>query len=393
MDKAEIVNSFIRAGFSLAPDALEYFEKNQEKISDFINLAAGKVHGPFITRQTIEDVIGGIAPSVNVARTFQNRKAETTPEEVAAALSRRYDKLSDILSKKPELPNLVSVNRVSEQMKRFSLIVMVREVNPGDRTLTVEDKTGSTSVYISDDIAGEFNYFVEDEVVGLVCDNEDSSENKAVKVVWPDVPLASKAASSSQDMLCIFVSDLHMDDSAFMERSLEKLGDYLNKVKVRSTLFVLGDISSDEAKARKFLEKVPNGTPVMYLKGGDEGACRENCLPDPVIVEVSGVKMLLTHGDMFAKYAERFRTSPDNLMLQLAKKRHLSPTFGLNPRLDEEKALLDSMPDIFVIGHYHQPRTMNYKGTTFISLGSFVKDPVFFAVNTRTRETIKIDLT
>jgi hypothetical protein len=35
---------------------------------------------------------------------------------------------------------------------------------------------------------------------------------------------------------------------------------------------------------------------------------------------------------------------------------------------------------------------MNYKGTTVISLGSFVGKPVFFSVNLKTREVRKIDL-
>ena len=77
----------------------------------------------------------------------------------------------------------------------------------------------------------------------------------------------------------------------------------------------------------------------------------------------------------------------------MIKKRHMSPTFGYNAKLDEEKMFIDQPADIFVIGHFHDPRIINYKGVTIISLGSFVTQPIFWAVNLKTRESIKIDLT
>ena len=81
------------------------------------------------------------------------------------------------------------------------------------------------------------------------------------------------------------------------------------------------------------------------------------------------------------------------MMLQMLKKRHLSPTFGYNKDLAEDKLFMDEPPDIFVIGSYEEPRTMNYKGVTFISLGSFASQPIFWETNLKTRENIKIDLT
>ena len=48
---------------------------------------------------------------------------------------------------------------------------------------------------------------------------------------------------------------------------------------------------------------------------------------------------------------------------------------------------------IIVCGHFHTPTQSNYKGTTILSTGSFVTQPVFWLVNLKTREVFKIDFT
>jgi DNA polymerase II small subunit/DNA polymerase delta subunit B len=256
----------------------------------------------------------------------------------------------------------------------------------------IEDLTGFTSIYIADEAAGDFSYLVEDEIVGLVCDSQEWVGKRALKIVFPDIPLSTKVSTAKSEMLCLFLSDIHIDESGFLSRSYEKLGEYLKKFKGEVTVFVLGDVSNDEEKIKKFHEMFPENFSVMTLKGHID-AEKKDYLPDPVEVELDGVRIFLSHGEMFEKYFERFKTSPDNMLLQMIKKRHLSPTFGTNPDLDNEKLSLDTVPDIFVIGHYHDPRILNYKGATIISLGSFVTKPIFWLVNLKTRETIKVDLT
>lgn len=393
MERSDIVRRFLVEGYQLASDALEYFEKNPEKVEPFVNIIKGRGDKPTITRSLVEEVVGSISPGVAVVKSFASRQSEKLTGTIADNLSKRYQRMAEILSKKSDLTNLVSINRVSEaDNKKFSIIGMVREISPGDRTVLVEDLTGNTSVYIADEAAGDFNYLVEDEVVGLVCDAQEWVGKRALKIVFPDIPLPTKISSSQSEESCMFISDVHMDDPKFLERSYEKLGDYLKKIKEKTTVFVLGDVSQDEGKIKKFREMFPENFSVMMMRGHAEEETQDY-LPDPVVVEIGGVKIFMSHGSVFQKYFERFNTSPENMLLQLVKKRHLSPTFNSAPGLDDEGLELTDVPDIFVIGHYHDPRILNYKGTTLISLGSFVTQPVFWSVNLKTRETIKIDLT
>lgn len=393
MERSDIVRKFLIEGYQLATDALEYFEKNPEKTQTFLDLIKGRSDKPTVTKKLIEEVLGGISPKVKVVRSFRAKRKEISAADVADNFTKRYQKLSELISKKPDLENLISINRIPETTdNKFSIIAMVREINPGDRTIVVEDLTGSTSIYISDEAAGDYSYLVEDEVIGLVCDMEDFGSKRATKIVFPDIPLPTKIATSSSDILCMFLSDIHIDEPGFLSRSFEKLGDYLKKIKSDTIVFILGDVSSNEEKVKKFREMFPKNFSIMVLKG-DVDEEKDDYLPDPVELEIGGVKIFLTHGEMFQKYFERFKISPENLMLQIVKKRHLSPSFKSNPTLDEEKLFLDEVPDIFVTGHFHDPRILNYKGVTLISLGSFITQPIFWSINLKTRETIKIDLT
>ena len=45
------------------------------------------------------------------------------------------------------------------------------------------------------------------------------------EIVFPDIPLSTQIKTSKEDILCIFISDIHIDDPGFMEHSLEKLGE------------------------------------------------------------------------------------------------------------------------------------------------------------------------
>lgn len=393
MDRSEIVRTFLAAGYQIGADALTYFEENPDRIQAFLSMSSGKIEQPIITKNTIDKILGGVSQNIKIVRTFSRKEKQITVGQIATNLASRYRKIMELMLERTELVNLISVNRISQQTKRFSLIVMIKEINYGDRSLVVEDPTGQTSVYISDEVSGDFNYLVEDEVVGLVCDNEDSSENRAVRIFFPDIPLPTKIATSQKEEICIFLSDIHIGEPSFMPHSLEKLSNYLKKIKEPTTAFVLGDVSPDEEQIKKFTAMFPENFTLVFLKGEQDPEAEGKYLPDPVIVELSGVKIFLSHGKMFAKYFERFKTSPENMLVQLLKKRHLSPTFERNGKFDEENLFLDEVPDIFVIGHFQEPRTMNYKGATIISLGSFLSKPVFWGVNLKTRESIKIDLT
>ncbi|MGH8325224.1 MAG: UDP-2,3-diacylglucosamine diphosphatase [Steroidobacteraceae bacterium] len=116
-------------------------------------------------------------------------------------------------------------------------------------------------------------------------------------------------------MAALFVSDLHLDAGA--PAAIEQFLEFLAGAAARAeTLYILGDLfeswigddDPDPEKARvcRALRSLgERGVPCFVLHGnrdfllGDEFCERTGSvlLPDPVVVELAGERVLLTHGD------------------------------------------------------------------------------------------------
>ena len=76
-------------------------------------------------------------------------------------------------------------------------------------------------------------------------------------------------------------------------------------------------------------------------------------------------------------------------MVNLLKRRHLSPVVDFNNIDSEDSYVMEEIPDIFVTNCSYRPCFKNYKGTTIICSGSFLTEPTFYLVNLKTREVIE----
>ncbi len=394
MEKPYIVQKFLSNGYQLTEESLLFFVENESKIQKFLDITKGRLDQSIITLDTINEIFSNKNSELEmkILNTFSRKSKNISIDELTKIFIKRYQKMSDILIKNKQLLNLISINRIKQQEK-FSLIVMIKEINSGEKSILVEDLTGTITLHISDSIIGDFRFLVEDEVIGVVCDKYGTYKNNVVRIFQPDIPLTTKIRSSKEEILIIFVSDIHMDNKNFDQYKLEKFIDFLKKQKIKTNVFVIGDVSEKEEDIEKFKKMIPEKISVNFLRGHLKHIKSGNWLPDPSHLDINGVRIFLSHGDKFQKYYEKFRLTPENMILQLLKKRHLFPIFKSNSIIKTEELIIDNIPDIFVIGHYHEPSIMNYKGVTLISLGSFIENPIFWGVNLKTRENIKIDLT
>jgi UDP-2,3-diacylglucosamine hydrolase len=126
---------------------------------------------------------------------------------------------------------------------------------------------------------------------------------------------ATPGAPSSMAGGCLFVSDVHLDDAApeAQRQFLEFLRSRANGARA---LYILGDlfetwVGDDDTEGERsgvlagLRELTDGGTPCFLLHGNrdflvGEGFCRQTgcqLLPDPVIAELDGERVLLTHGD------------------------------------------------------------------------------------------------
>lgn len=387
MERSNIVRTFLNSGYQLDLKSLEFFEKNPEKIQEVLE----KVKPLGIATITFDIIKNIIEPvELKILKNFLCQEKTYTIEDYIKFFNTRYEKFKQIISKRIDLVNLISINKISGRTKKFSLIALVKEKNPEEKSITIEDGTGELTVFFNEE--ADFNSILLDEVVGLVCEKENDKIFVS-RTIWPDVPLKREITKSNDEIYCLFISDFHMDSKEFNEKSYAKFLNWIQNTNYKKFfVFVLGDISSSEDDLQRFLSDLSKFNK-FFLRGEIDSP---NISPNThYLVDIQGVKIFISHGDIFSNYSKIWDgLTPENIFLNLIKKRHLNPTFDFSKKIyEEDPYFLDIIPDIFVSGHFHSPGILNYKGITVISNGSFITKPVFWLVNLKTRETFKLDFT
>jgi DNA polymerase II small subunit/DNA polymerase delta subunit B len=384
MERTEIIKKFLTKGVQIAGSALDFFASNPEKADTFLSK---QLDCPStITLEFINEVLK--TPQTSVAQNIKpyKERERASVSDIVDFFNKRYDFFGNVLSKRLDLINLISINKVSDKIKKFSIIGMVKEKNTINKTVVVEDKTGEIELALSEAM---LNQLVEDETVGIVCRKDDIMCGE--KLIFPDIPLQREINKTKEEKYIFLISDIHMDSEQFKQKSYEKLIDWLEKQQNKLNIFVVGDISSKKEDIAKFLSDLPNTHEIHIIKGDIDGDIDRDTLPNPAFVQIENVKLFLFHDKSLNEYMSLWG-APEQTLINLIKKRHLAPAFSLDSKIyDNDPYLLDTIPDIIVAAHSHIPSVINYKGITAVTTGSFVSQPIFWLMNLRTRETFKID--
>jgi len=384
MEKQDIVKLFLERGLQVDPQSLEYLYNNQDSINFLIDKSAERGIN-IITSDVIKSLL---SEDITVLKEFKENPRKISVEDVVEMLRKRYEKISQILSRRFELVNPISIGKISRKLKNFSIICLVRDKNSEKHSLVVEDGTGEIEVFF-DERSEDFKLIVLDEVIGLVCESVDNTVF-VKKVVYPDIPFKKDINKSGEDVYCLFLSNFCLDSDNFNKGYFQNFLSWLEKQKSKNLLtFILGGISSKEGDVGELVKKLPDKN--IYLLKSEKDAIHERFnFEDPVLVKVKGLTMLLSHGNILQKYSRIFETPVEQTCIAMLKKRHLNPTVE-SGRTFDDVYFLETVPDIIACGSSDQPSFLNYKTTTIISCGNFIDKPVFWMVNLRTREIFKVD--
>jgi len=391
MDKQEIIKLFLERGLQIDSKSLEFFAANEGKLGDFIKrMPEKKDELPSnITMDFVKKTLLGL----EVVQDFSAPQKTYTTENAIRYFNNRYETMKMFFMDKPSLENLVSINKITDNIKKFSIIAMVKEKDAHEKTVAVEDQTGEILVAID---SKDFEDIVPDEIVGMVCEKAGSLP-KAANVIFPDVPLKRDVNKTDEDVFCLFISDFHFGSENFNKKYYENFLEWLKKTNYSNLfIFVLGGISSEEKTVKEFFSELPKDSVKIYLRDERDAGFSSDCnLNNPCMVRIGGVVILLCSGRVLEFYVKLWDgLSVEKVMLNLLKKRHIDPVFSANKKIyDKDIFVLETLPDIFVASHFHRPGELNYKGTSILSLGSFTQQPVFWLTNLRTREIIKLDFT
>ena len=352
-------------------------------------------------------------------------------ENLISYFKSRYEKLSNILSKRPELRNYTKIADIDDSQDSLSLILMVREIRSsknGHKIVEFEDDTGNISVLFSnknEELFKEAEKLVRDEVVGVIA-NKSSDSNFAFgqEIINPGV---LKVPKKEMDFGIVFLSDVHIGSLTFLEDAFSRFIDWINcdygteeqrRVAEDVKYLIIGgdivdgigvypnqekelaikDITQQYNEAAKFLGNIRSDIKIIIAPGNHDAsrvAEPQPAVPEeyakalyeldnvefisnPGVVSLDGINVLIYHGrsfdDLVMAVKEFTHERNDLLMEELLQKRHLAPIYGERTPLAselEDYLVIDEVPDVFHTGHVHINTYRKFKGIHLINSGTF----------------------
>lgn len=167
----------------------------------------------------------------------------------------RFLEMKNFLQERPELDNLVSINKINNKKQNISIIGIVfnkRITKNKNIILELEDLTGRINVLVNKDREDIYNIAKEvlvDDVIGVkgVGDREILFANK---IVYPEAYILEKNYLEKDENVA-FISDIHIGSKKFFEKNFLKFIEWLNgdsgddkqrkEAKKVKYLFIVGD--------------------------------------------------------------------------------------------------------------------------------------------------------
>ena len=404
MEKEKIVARFLKEGYQIDTSALDYFTTTPEKTSEFIQkIKTTKSTPPIINLNFVKTTLKHTKPTIKIIKKFfiGRKNEKISISDYSNRFVDIYTRKKQLLMNRVDVGKLLSINKIQKQ-NQFVIICMVREKDPVEKSIKVEDLTGSTTVYFKE--VSEFENLLENDVIAVLC---DSSPNgiEARRIVWPDVPLKREAKKAKRSVYCIFVSDFHMDSKNFNKKRYEKFVGWVEKTTgkqnhVKIYIFILGGISRRSEEVKRFLDALPKETFKIFLQSSKDARVLGHLKPDdimvseiPITLEIEGIKFLLCQAENIHKYRNGRKNDAMGVMKDALKRRELRPCVASDqPYIPSKEFIIDHIPDIFVSGGFHFPQTTNHKGITLITTGDLADNPIFWGVELKSREINKLDL-
>lgn len=350
-------------------------------------------------------------------------------EDFLGHFRNRFERISKILRNRVTQNTIVKTNRLKDSSgTKVRLIAMVTEkriTKKGNILLDVEDEEGTAKVVITKDKREAFAEAQKVLLDDIIAIDGTNAEELFISdgITWPEIPFAKEQKKTEEDIAIAYLSDIHMGSKKFLEREFlhfinwlngsescsEKQRELAGKIKyvimAGDTVDGIGiypeqekelavkDIFKQYEMLDKVIEKIPDYITVFVAPGNHDAVRRAEPQPSipfelmksevvrigsPSYLEIEGLKHLVYHGaslDSIISGAglKNGYSNPHEAMLELVKRRHLSPIYGDNLIVPEAKdyLVIDAEPDVIHMGHVHTNGYMLYRGTLLVNSGTF----------------------
>jgi DNA polymerase II small subunit len=369
-----------------------------------------KEHGPNIKVYEKEDVSG-------------NSRCVGNVQDFVSFFNDRFTKLSRILKQRNTSLSIVKLDelekKVGTDVRILCMVSDKRITAKGNLFLEVEDETGSAKIMLSSNERKfeEYSKVVRDDVIAI---DGRMSQNLfiAKEIVWPDIPIIRHRPKVENDLACIYLSDLHIGSRYFMEKPFKKFlrwlwgdegrtelagkvkyiviaGDIVDGIGVYPTQekeLTITDIFEQYKEFDRVVESLPDYIEVVVGPGNHDAVRRGEPQPyiqkdliesdvkkigSPATLEIEGLRHLVYHGtsidSVIANIAGLSYTRPEGPMIEMLKRRHLSPIYGENLIVPElrDYMVIENEPDVLHMGHIHKNACTKYRDTLVVNSGTF----------------------
>ena len=417
------------------PDSIENLKKDTDEKEIYVNDEIVEAS------ETIKDVkikFKRNEQKINVEYDFEiiqdtSKKSYTSGEveNLVSYFKSRYEKLANILSKRPDLRNYTKIADIDDGMDSLTLILMVKEIRSsknGHKIIEFEDDTGNISILFSknnEELFAEAEKLVRDEVVGVIANkSDDPSFGFGQQIIFPGV---LRVPDKEMDFGIVFLSDVHIGSLTFLEDAFQRFIDWINcefgdeeqrRVAEDVKYLIIGgdivdgigvypnqdkelaikDITEQYNEAARFLGNIRSDIKIIIAPGNHDAsrvAEPQPAVPEeyakalyeldnvefisnPGVVSLDGINVLIYHGRSFDDLVMAVKDfeyeKSDVIMKELLQKRHLAPIYGERTPLAselEDYLVIDQVPDVFHTGHIHINSYKRYKGVHLINSGTF----------------------
>ncbi len=321
--------------------------------------------------------------------------------------------------------------------REVSVIGMVydkKTTKNGHVLVTLEDPTGSINVLFAKPDAQLHTQFQAEasalyrSATKIARDDVIAVRGKLSKglliasfFTWPDVPIHARK-QSEDDFAIALISDVHVGHKLFLDKQFSKMLQWLNGTidykkdlakKVKFAVFcgdiadgigvypgqekelIIKDIYAQYAMFFELLKAIPDYIEVFVLPGNHDAVRRAEPQPEldrelakyntgnihlvtnPAMLNLEDIKLLAYHGtsldSIIANVPGNAYAKPEDAMVELLKRRHLSPIFGENPIVPsrDDELVISDVPDILLMGHIHKNGAIDYHGTLVVNSGTW----------------------
>ncbi|MEM4348172.1 MAG: DNA-directed DNA polymerase II small subunit [Candidatus Anstonellaceae archaeon] len=335
----------------------------------------------------------------------------------------RFERISNILKGRSSPYPIVTTSdlkvRIETKVRLIGMVTDKRITKKGNLLLDVEDEEGTAKVVISKEleIFKTAQRMLLDDIIAF--DGKSTGELFICETItWPDLRFAREQKTTEKDIAIAYLSDLHFGSKKFIERGFAKFINWLNGAEEKKELagkvkyvIICGDVvdgigiypeQEKELAVKdiyqqydlvdKAIEKIPDYIKVVVAPGNHDAVRRAEPQPmipydllksevlrtgNPAVVEIEGLRHLLYHGtsldSVIGSLSGLSYAKPEEAMMELVKRRHLSPIYGDNLIVPEgtDYLVIEEEPDIVHMGHVHKNGYMIYRGAMLINSGTF----------------------